>query len=200
MRNFFVNQYLFFIGALACASNGVVADSRLQVIPPSVRLDRPEAIQQLLVMQGDNTTGLDVSRRCKFETTEPQIVEVDGEGRVIPKRDGKAAIVVRCDDEVVRVPVVVVGLGSPAPVSFRREVLPILTKSGCSSGGCHGKAEGQNGFRLSIFGFNAVADHNAVVKEARGRRVSTAAPKQSLLLKKATGMTTHGGGDKIEMG
>lgn len=200
MRSFFVNQYLFFIGALACASNGVVADSRLQVIPASVRLDRPEGMQQLLVMKGGTSTGLDVSRRCTFETTEPQIVDVDGKGRVIPKRDGKAAIVVRCDDEVVHVPVVVVGLGSPAPVSFRREVLPILTKSGCSSGGCHGKAEGQNGFRLSIFGYDAVADHNAVVKEARGRRVSTAAPKQSLLLKKATGMTPHGGGAKIELG
>ena len=200
MRNFFVSQYLFLIVALVCASSSLAADSRLQVIPASVRLDRPEAIQQLLVMKGGNTTGLDVIRRCKFETTDPQIVEVDGDGRVVPKRDGKAAIVVRCDDEVVRVPVLVIGLGSPAPVSFRREVLPILTKSGCSSGGCHGKAEGQNGFRLSIFGFDAVADHNALVKEARGRRVSMAAPKQSLLLKKATGMTPHGGGAKIEVG
>ena len=200
MRNFFVSQYLFLIVALVCASSSLAAESRLQVIPASVRLDRPEAIQQLLVMKGGNTTGLDVIRRCKFETTDPQIVEVDGDGRVVPKRDGRAAIVVRCDDEVVRVPVLVIGLGSPAPVSFCREVLPILTKSGCSSGGCHGKAEGQNGFRLSIFGFDAVADHNALVKEARGRRVSMAVPKQSLLLKKATGMTPHGGGAKIEVG
>ena len=113
MRNFFVSQYLFLIVALVCASRSLSADSRLQVIPASVRLDRPEAIQQLLVMKGGNTTGLDVIRRCKFETTDPQIVEVDGDGRVVPKRDGRAAVVVRFDE--VGAEDVAVGFGNVGP-------------------------------------------------------------------------------------
>ena len=91
MRNFFASQYLFLLVALVCASSSLVADSRLQVIPASVRLDPPEAIQQLLVMKGGNTTDLDVIRRWQFDTIDPQIVEVDGDGRVVSKRDGKAA-------------------------------------------------------------------------------------------------------------
>ena len=62
----------------------------------------------------------------------------------------------------------------------------MLTKSRCNSGGCHGKAEGQNGFKFSLLGFDADADYAAIIKEGRGRRISLASPKQSLLLRKAT--------------
>jgi len=207
MRDVMVNRYpilfcVFYCVCLSvclCATNVALAENSLNVVPESVRLDRPEVVQQLLVTQRTGANDLDVNRLCKFETTAPDIAEVSAEGRVVPKRDGEASIVVRYENKEVRVPVVVVGLSSPAPVSFRHEVLPILTKSGCSSGGCHGKAEGQNGFRLSIFGFDAVADHNALVKESRGRRISTASPRQSLLLRKATAVTPHGGGAKLEM-
>ena len=36
----------------------------------------------------------------------------------------------------------------PVRVQFTTDVVPILTKLGCNSGGCHGKATGQNGFKL----------------------------------------------------
>jgi hypothetical protein len=40
------------------------------------------------------------------------------------------------------------------PVSFQNDVVPLLTKAGCSGGACHAKAPaGQNGFRLSLLGF-----------------------------------------------
>ena len=35
---------------------------------------------------------------------------------------------------------------SAQAVYFGTDVVPILTKLGCNSGGCHGKATGQNGF------------------------------------------------------
>src|SRR5439155_10321898 len=66
--------------------------------------------------------------------------------------------------------------------------------------GCHGKASGQNGFKLSVFGFDPEADYNAIVKEARGRRVVPAVVEQSLLLLKPTGTIPHGGGRRIEVG
>ncbi|HLQ44053.1 MAG TPA: DUF1549 domain-containing protein, partial [Planctomycetaceae bacterium] len=76
--------------------------------------------------------------------------------------------------------------------------MPILTKGRCNSGGCHGKAEGQNGFKLSLFGFDAAADHEAVIKEGKGRRVILTDPGNSLLLLKGTATVPHGGGRKIE--
>src|SRR5262249_9050476 len=71
---------------------------------------------------------------------------------------------------------------------------------GCNSSGCHGKAEGQNGFKLSVFGFDPAADHAALVKEGRGRRLLPAAPERSLLLTKAAGQVAHGGGKRLEAG
>ena len=86
---------------------------------------------------------------------------------------------------------------SPSAVYFGTEVVPILTKLGCNGGGCHGKATGQNGFRPSLFGFEPEFDYEAIVKESRGRRLSLAAPDQSLLLAKATATMPHGGGRRL---
>ncbi len=86
----------------------------------------------------------------------------------------------------------------PASVSFTTEVVPTLTKLGCNTGGCHGKAEGQNGFKLSLFGFEPQEDYEFVVKEARGRRVFPAAPERSLLLLKGSGTVPHAGGKRLD--
>ncbi|MDA8744166.1 DUF1549 and DUF1553 domain-containing protein [Rubripirellula amarantea] len=84
------------------------------------------------------------------------------------------------------------------PVSFRNDVVPVLTKLGCNTGTCHAKAGGgQNGFQLSLFGFEPDEDYDHLVWEARGRRVSPAAPDQSLLLLKASGHLAHGGGVRM---
>ncbi|HUR55804.1 MAG TPA: DUF1549 domain-containing protein, partial [Gemmataceae bacterium] len=86
------------------------------------------------------------------------------------------------------------------PVHFANDVMPLFSKLGCNSAGCHGKASGQNGFKLSVFGFDADADYAALVKEARGRRVFPSAPDRSLLLLKPTGKVAHGGGRRIDPG
>ena len=83
-------------------------------------------------------------------------------------------------------------------LNFANDIVPILTKGGCNSGGCHGKASGQNGFKLSLLGFEPQEDYEHIVKEARGRRIFPAAPMQSLLLTKGTAQLPHGGGKKID--
>jgi len=82
--------------------------------------------------------------------------------------------------------------------SFVQDVLPVLAKAGCSAGSCHAKADGQNGFKLSVFSYDPAADHAEIVKEARGRRVFPASPDESLLVLKATGVLEHGGGQRID--
>ncbi|MCI0456892.1 MAG: DUF1549 and DUF1553 domain-containing protein [Gemmataceae bacterium] len=86
------------------------------------------------------------------------------------------------------------------PVYFNTDVVPLLTKLGCNSGGCHGKASGQNGFKLSLLGYEPEVDYEAIVQEARGRRLFRASPPHSLLLLKATGTMAHGGGKRLEAG
>jgi hypothetical protein len=87
---------------------------------------------------------------------------------------------------------------APRTLNFANDIMPILTKSGCNSGGCHGKASGQNGFKLSLLGFEPQEDYEHIVKEARGRRIFPAAPQQSLLLTKGTAQLPHGGGKKLD--
>ncbi len=86
------------------------------------------------------------------------------------------------------------------PVTFERDIQPVLTRSGCNAGACHGKARGQNGFALSLLGFDPDFDFNAITKEARGRRLFPADPANSLLLQKASGSVAHGGGNKLPVG
>ncbi|MEM9317321.1 MAG: DUF1549 domain-containing protein, partial [Pseudomonadota bacterium] len=83
-------------------------------------------------------------------------------------------------------------------VSFELDIQPILSAHGCNAGACHGKQRGQNGFQLSLLGFDSDFDYDALVHQARGRRLSMLAPESSLLLQKATAELPHGGGRKVE--
>lgn len=85
-------------------------------------------------------------------------------------------------------------------VTFEADIQPLLTRFGCNAGPCHGKSRGQNGFALSLLGFDSDFDYSAIVEETRGRRLFPSAPEQSLLLKKATGLMPHGGGKKFAVG
>ncbi len=84
-------------------------------------------------------------------------------------------------------------------ITFNNDVGPILTKLACNSGGCHGKSTGQNGFRLSLLGFEPEFDHDALLQEGRGRRVFVSDPDRSLLLQKSTGRVPHGGGKRLDV-
>ncbi|HUG68763.1 MAG TPA: DUF1549 domain-containing protein [Pirellulaceae bacterium] len=87
---------------------------------------------------------------------------------------------------------------SPRSYNFENDIVPILSKFGCNTSGCHGKAEGQNGFKLSVFGFDPEQDYRALTMEGRGRRVFPAAPQRSLMLLKASGGIPHGGGIRMD--
>ncbi|MBI1325827.1 DUF1549 domain-containing protein [bacterium] len=83
-------------------------------------------------------------------------------------------------------------------IRFGTDIVPILTRLGCNGGGCHGKASGQNGFMLSLLGFEPEFDYQTLVHEDRGRRIFPADPDRSLILLKATGRVPHGGGRLID--
>lgn len=93
----------------------------------------------------------------------------------------------------------IVSAADSVGVNFRNDVMPVLTKAGCNAGVCHAKAGGgQNGFELSLLGFEPAEDYEHLVNELRGRRLFPASPDQSLLLQKASGVVPHGGGIRLE--
>ncbi|MEM9236567.1 MAG: DUF1549 domain-containing protein, partial [Verrucomicrobiota bacterium] len=83
------------------------------------------------------------------------------------------------------------------PVSFKNDVMPVFFSAGCNTGDCHGSSRGQDGFQLSLFGYDAEGDYFRLLEEHPGRRINLAAPRKSLLLAKATGQVTHTGGELI---
>ncbi len=170
----------------------------LSVSPPTIQLDRPESSQQMLVFQLTDRRGVDLTHKATYTVRDSLICQVTSDGLVTPATDGRTHVIVHWEGESVEVPVTVDGFHHPPSVEFGREVIPILSKAGCNSSGCHGKAEGQNGFRLSIFGSDPTFDFDALSKQGRGRRVQLAAPDRSLLLRKATGELPHGGGQRFE--
>jgi hypothetical protein len=168
---------------------------RMELAPRSLVLTGPDAAQTLLVtgrMGGGER--LDLSLKATFRVADPRIARVSAGGILTPRRDGRTTVSASYGGKRVAATVRVLGAQEQPPVHFTNQLLPLLTKAGCNAGGCHGKASGQNGFRLSLLGYDPAGDYDAIVKDARGRRVSPAQPDESLLLAKATGAVAHGGG------
>lgn len=140
----------------------------------------------------------DWTHKVEFKTEPSGIVSIDS-AMVTPIADGTVQITA-IDDQGTQAAttIEVTGVGHQVPPSFAGQIVPIFTKLGCNGGGCHGKIAGQNGFRLSLLGFEPQEDYEHLVVESRGRRLSPASPDESLLLTKAINASPHGGGQRLE--
>lgn len=159
-----------------------------------------DATQQVLATRKD-AQGLesDVTAGVKWTVAPAGIASVDPGGRLRPLGDGTATLKARlADGSEATMAVEVTGSGVSEQVHFANQIVPVFTKNGCNGGGCHGKAAGQNGFRLSLLGFEPAEDFEHLVKESRGRRLFPAAPERSLLLTKGTAQLPHGGGRRLD--
>jgi hypothetical protein len=177
------------------------AASADRVVPATVTLDGPDSRRQLLV-DGQHQSGLsaDLTRTATYVSRNSEIAGVSPDGVVRGLADGQTVINVTAAGRTFEVPVTVSGSDAPRSLHIENDVIPVFSRFGCNTSGCHGKAEGQNGFKLSIFGFDPDADHASLVSEGRGRRTFLTVPEQSLLLMKASGGVPHGGGIRIRRG
>jgi hypothetical protein len=177
------------------------AVARVSTDPAEVRLVGPSA-RRLVLVTGTTSEGatVDLTRSARFRVLDPAVATVDALGMVRAVGDGRTAVEVEAGGELRTVGVQVEGSAQVRPFNFENDIVPVLSKLGCNASGCHGKAEGQNGFKLSVFGFDPAADHVALTKESRGRRVFPAAPEQSLVLLKMSGALPHGGGVRATPG
>ena len=182
--------------ASAFFATTTLAEGPLKVLPDAVMLADPFARRQLLV----EVNGQDATRSAKYASSQPNVATVDESGYVLPVADGATEISITINGQTSKVPVTVKGMANGRAVDFSTEIVPLLSRFGCNAGGCHGKQGGQNGFQLSLFGFDTEFDYSALVKEARGRRVNVSNASGSLLLRKAVGSVPHGGGRRIEVG
>lgn len=159
----------------------------------------PDARRQLLVSADADGQTQDATSEVKYDAAPAGVVQVDARGMLTPVGDGAAVVTAR--DEAGRaaaLDVRVEEFAHPQSINFANQIVPIFTKTGCNAGGCHGKSGGQNGFKLSLLGFEPTEDFEHLVKEGRGRRLFPAAPDRSLLLQKAVASMPHGGGKRLD--
>ncbi len=180
---------------------GTLGDIRFE--PTGEPILRGKNARRQVVVQGSYSSGQtrDLTRRVTYRVDHPEILRVDSTGLVEPLADGVATITAReAGGKETRLELTVERFAEQLPVNFSNEIVPIFTKLGCNAGGCHGKADGQNGFKLSLLGFYPQDDYEYLVKEDRGRRIFHADPEYSLLLTKPANRLPHGGGHRLSPG
>lgn len=186
----------FLFPTLSMILQAAVAAESVSVDPPEFQIGRPRDRVQLVV----RTTGAeqrDITREVRYSVDNPAIVTVSETGVVRPLASGSAVVTAGYGSDSATCRITVDGYAADQPVNFDHEVLPILSKSGCSGGSCHGAPHGKAGFRLSLFGGDPEFDRDALVREARSRRVSPLHPENSLLLLKPAMQVPHMGGRRF---
>jgi hypothetical protein len=166
----------------------------------AIALSGGDDCRQVLVTEGGQ---LDRTREARFAIAPEGIARIDSGGWLEPLADGEALLTVTLPEEggeTLAVPVSVRNAKAIRPLSFPNDVVPVFTRQHCNAGACHAKAVGQNGFQLSLLGYEPLADYDQIVRHSKGRRVSPSAPEASLLLMKASGEIPHEGGARLGKG
>lgn len=189
---------LAIVGAVWLSLNSVILAGELGVYPPKVSLSGPRAIQQLVVTQStDGRLIADVTSKSRFTSSSPNVAMVTPEGEIKPVGDGQTTITAKVGDQVAHVSVSVSKFNDQTPPSFLNDIQPILTRTGCNSGACHGALAGKGGFKLSLRGYDSDTDHFVMTRQALSRRVDRTTPEQSLLVLKGSRAIPHGGGTRF---
>lgn len=197
MRTVFSFLHTFLLLTLLVPFLQAEEPQSISVHPEKISLVGPHSYQHLVVDGWQEGLKVDLTRDAKLESLTPEVCLVQ-EGVITPVANGQGKIQVTHGEQKLEIPVEVTAATVEQPIDFHRDIIPILTRYGCNSGPCHGKSRGQNGFQLSLLGFDSEFDYNALTKEARGRRIFPPAPEESLLLTKAVASLPHGGGRKID--
>jgi len=192
--------FLVAVSLLSAGGDSPRELATVEVSPTAVRLSGPYSYVQM-VLTGVRRDGarVDVTREARLIGGD-DLVSVNDRGLVRPLRDGVGDLVFVVGEHEVRVPLEVSTETGPRPTSFVRDVMPILSRLGCNTGTCHGSADGQNGFKLSLRGYDAITDHRSLTDDLAGRRFNRVSSAQSLFLQKPTGEVPHEGGRRLAVG
>ena len=181
------------------ASAEVPTVQALKVHPESLTLEHARDGRRVLV-SGKTKSGawVDVTPYAALTPTTAG-VKVYEDGYIFPMAVGTTKITVTVKGVSAELPVTVKSMEAP-PVSFVRDVMPLLSHAGCNNGTCHGAAKGKNGFKLSLRGYDPDFDYELLIEDISGRRFNRAFPEQSLMLLKPTSEVPHKGGQVIVPG
>jgi hypothetical protein len=165
----------------------------LAIQPNGLTLEHARDLRRVVVLGvTESATTVDLTATAQF-TPDSNDVRLTSDGYFEPVAEGMAKVKVTAGGQSTHLPVLVKSLQVP-PVSFVRDVMPLMGRLGCNAGTCHGAQKGKNGFRLSLRGYDPAFDHEALTDDLSGRRFNRSAPDESLMLAKPTQNVPHEGG------
>ncbi len=166
----------------------------IEAIPQTVSLETAADFHRVTVIaRFKDASTHDITAQSKLTLGDPSLALLSGTS-LTPKKDGSTTLHIDYRGLSAEIPVVVKDAEKPRPISFQLDVMPVLTAAGCSAGSCHGSARGQDGFHLSLYGFDPKGDYFRLTTEMAGRRINLAVPEESLMLTKSVGTVPHTGG------
>ena len=141
----------------------------LTITPATLRLDGAfDAIQLLVTAELADGSRIDATRLARF-TVDPKVGAVSPAGLASPTGNGRTALEASLGGRTASVALEVVNYDPAAKVDFLRDVNPVLSQLGCSSGPCHGAKDGKAGFKLSLRGYDPIFDVRSLVDDHAGR-------------------------------
>ncbi len=140
-----------------------------------------------------------MTSEVEWKLAEPTLAKIENL-QLKPLADGQTKLIASWNGFSAETPLAVTEATKQRPISFALDIMPVLTRTGCNTGSCHGAARGKDGFRLSLFGFDPQGDYQRITREIGVRRINLALPEQSLMLLKGIGGVPHTGGKRIEPG
>ena len=173
----------------------------IEILPSSITITGPRYSQRLLV-EGTFADGHqeELTSRATLLISDAKVAKMDSGDMVLPLGDGQATITATLQGHRATTSLIVKNYWTASAWSFRNDVLPVMTKVGCNSGPCHGAAAGKNGFKLTLRGYDPVADYYTLTHQADARRTDRMEPAKSLILLKPTLTVPHGGGRRFDVG
>jgi Protein of unknown function (DUF1553)/Protein of unknown function (DUF1549) len=172
------------------------APPALRISPESFTITADDPGLQLLVARNTDGTTRDLTGQVAWTAEPSALVQLEPGGYLRPKSPGVVTVMAALDGQKAQAQITI-GPQADRSWDFAEDIVPIFTRLGCNTGGCHGKADGQNGFHLSLFGYDRAGDFQALARDAGQRRLSRLVPEESLFLAKLTGTVPHGGGRRL---
>ncbi len=186
--------------AAPLGAKATAALNTLTATPSKISLTGRYGEARLLVeeLQADGKA-FDVSGKAKYAFADPKIATIDESGIVRPLKDGKTELIATLGARIVKVSVFVKGSAEKTAPRFHADITPVLTRTGCNGGACHGAAQGKGGFKLSLAGFDPDTDYDWITRANLARRITPSQPDNSLFLRKPTLGVVHKGGKRFDV-
>lgn len=194
------NKLLIAVSLVVTSSLTFADDAtQIDIFPAEIRLTTNRHPVHIFVTRSvTDAAPQDITRTSELSIQDESIARII-DGRIHAVASGRTTLHVSTGS-ARRSVAVSVQLDESQSLRLKHDVLPVLSRQGCSSGACHGSPKGKGGFRLSLRAFDPSVDEETLRNEFFSRRTNPLNPETSLLLRKPLMEVPHAGGRRLLSG